>query len=119
MRAVAAGDFVGHPDVGGFALAVGDGGVVVADVRVVLFEFGEWVDDAFEWVLHVVVAELNGGEVVGCAGDCDDAGLEVGRGRGEEERFEEAEEIEVGEMVGGELGFEAVFGEFEGDVGDA
>ena len=41
-------------------------------------------------------------------GESDDAGGEGGGGGGEEEGFEELEEEEVGEVVGAELGFEAV-----------
>lgn len=100
--AVAAIEFVGHPDVGCFALAIGDEGVVMADVGVGFGQFAEGVVVAFEGIFEVVVAQLDGGEAVGCAGDGDDSAVECGCGGFEEEGFEVVEEGEVREVVGGE-----------------
>jgi hypothetical protein len=92
LRAEAAGDAVGEVDVGGFGLAVGCPGLVGVRFREVEIVRAGW---------SYAVAE---------GGDGNDAGAGSGCGRGEEEGFEEVEEEEVGEVVGGELGFETVDG---------
>ena len=92
LRAVAPRDAVGEVDVGGFGLSVGDPGLVGVGL-------GE-----------VEVVRAGGRDAVAEGGDGYDAGGVAGRAGGEEERFDEVEEEEVGEVVGAELRFEAVFG---------
>lgn len=101
MRAEAARDAVSEVDVGCFGLAVGDPGLVGVG-------FGE-----------VEVVGAGGGYAVAEGGDGDYAGGGSGCGGGEEEGFEQVEEEEVGEVVGAELRFEAVFGFSLGSGHDA
>lgn len=65
---------------------------------------------------EVVVAAAEGADLVPFAGDVDDAGGGTGCF---EERKEAQGEVEVADVVGAELGFDAIFGEFVGCGHDA
>ena len=97
--AVTALNLVSHVDVRGLGLPISAPGAVIGGL-------GE-----------VVVGGIEAVGAVAGGGEADDTGVERGCGGGEEERFEEFEEEKVSEVVGTELGFEAVGGEGAGGEG--
>ena len=90
LLAVTAVEFVGEVDVCGLGLGIGEPGVVEAGS------------------VETVIVDVDAAVAVTRRTHRDDAGGEFRGGGGEEERLQELEEQEVGEVVGAELGFMAV-----------